>query len=473
MTQRALAHGPPLTDDARTLWDLLSSGASKNEDAIAVHSAHQNVQLTFRQLLDSSERIANSWRDTEVQGPVLVLVGNCVEFVQLLWTAARLGVPFCPVNPKSNKELLQHYIDSVKPEVIVVHNSTISYALQDFESSLQTVKLRIVIDGDERQSDGWTTFDTLTHGGAQLGKALPDPKVTVDDVAIIIFTSGTTSLPKGALHTGITLSSLVFTTQRWRSLTAERKMLCHIPTFHVFAISSLLSYFSSGATVVFPSPSFDAAATLRAMERGLGTDCSLVPSMYRMLVEHPTYNRTKLKGMKTVGLGGSMIPPDFVRAVSEAFSTRAISGFGMSEGMGMLSWHEGEDEIFTPEYVSVGKAGYGVSVKISDPQDGIGEPLNRGEDGELHISGPLMVQGYLGGVSPESFYKDELGVQWFKSGDQARMNADGAIFLMGRYKDIIIRGGENIAPAAIEVVLHKFLGVEVNLNFFDIDRRND
>ena len=76
-----------------------------------------------------------------------------------------------------------------------------------------------------------------------------------------------------------------------------------------------------------------------------------------------------------------------------------------------------------------------------------------------------MINSYLGGVSPESFYKDDSGVQWFKSGDQARMDANGAIFLMGRYKDIIIRGGENIAPAAIEVILNKFLGVEVSRTF--------
>jgi acyl-CoA synthetase (AMP-forming)/AMP-acid ligase II len=465
MTKLALAHGPPLTDEARTLWDLLSSGASKNEDAIAVHSVHQNVQLTFRQLLDSSERIARSWSEAGITtGPVLVLVGNCVEFVQLLWAAARLGVPFCPVNPKSNEELLQHYIQCVKPEVIVVQNSLISNTLNNLESSLQTVKLSIVVDDDEHRPDGWKTLEGLTFTGAQLETALPDPKVTVDDVAIIIFTSGTTSMPKGAIHTGITLSSLVYTTTRWRNLTSSRKMLCHIPTFHVFAVSYLLSYFSSGAAIIFPSPSFDAAATLRAMELGLPTDASLVPSMYRMLVEHPNYDRTKVRGMKTVGLGGSMIPPDFVRAVSEAFSARAFSGFGMSEAMGMLSWHEDEEEVHTPEYVSVGKAGYGVSVKVSDPHDPFGKPLNRGEDGELQVSGPLMVRGYLGGVSAESFYRDESGIQWFKTGDQARMDTDGAIYILGRYKDIIIRGGENISPAAIEVVLNKFEGVEVNFN---------
>ena len=462
MTQPARAQGPPLTEDPKTLWNLLSAGASKNEDAIAVHAVHQNVQLTYRQLLDSPEQIARSLHDVGIQGPILVLVGNCVEFVQLLWATARLGFPFCPVNPKINEELLQHYINSVKPEVIVVQNSSISDTLKGLEASLETVKLKLVVDEDDHRPDEWRTLRALTKGRAQLTGALPEPKVTINDVAIIIFTSGTTSLPKGALHTGVTLSSLAHTTCRWRGLTAERRLLCHIPTFHIFAASSILTYFSSGASIVFPSLNFDAAATLRAMELGLCTDLPLVPSMYRMIVDHPTYDRTKFKGLETVTLGGSMIPPDFVRAVSDAFSARAIAGFGMSEGMGMLGWHLDEAQVHTSEYVAVGKAGYGVSVKVSDSQDASGKPLDRGEDGELHISGALMIQGYLGGVSPESFYKDESGSQWFKTGDQARMDADGAIFILGRYKDIIIRGGENIAPAAIEVVLNKFDGVEVS-----------
>ena len=103
-------------------------------------------------------------------------------------------------------------------------------------------------------------------------------------------------------------------------------------------------------------------------------------------------------------------------------------------------------------------------MKISGPHDEFRKPLSRGEDGELHVAGSLMIRSYLGGVSPESFYKDDSGVQWFKTGDQARMNADGAIFILGRFKDVIIRGGENIAPAAIEVSLQKFEGVEVSSN---------
>lgn len=177
-------------------------------------------------------------------------------------------------------------------------------------------------------------------------------------------------------------------------------------------------------------------------------------------MSHPAFAPHRTRSLRSVFLGGTVISPDIVAAVIDKArlgADRAMVGFGMSEGIPTLGTTM--DQAFGTEDGCLGynKMMPGTKVKICAPE--CRNPLPRGEIGELHVGGELLIQGYLTGDN-SAFY-DDLQAHWLATGDQAKMDSEGRVYVLGRYKDIIIRGGENLSPALIETSLNK-AGVAVN-----------
>ena len=283
---------------------------------------------------------------------------------------------------------------------------------------------------------------------------LPGPGDENDD-AVVIFTSGTSGRPKAAL-----LSH--------RSLLAGLQMLLHItrrmphqverttgeaalhtgPMFHVGGVQTLLRAAVVGDILVMPAGKFDPAEALRLIEQWNVRRWSAVPTMLSRVIEHPDAQTRDLTSLRSLTVGGAATHPellDRIRTGLPGVTPRIATGFGLTENGGQGFAASGADTVARPG--GVGRALPCVEVRI-------GEPVNGG-DGEILVRSPTQMTGYIG---EDSDPIDTDG--WLHTGDLGRLDDDGHLWITGRSKDMIIRGGENIAPAAVERALLRLDGVE-------------
>jgi acyl-CoA synthetase (AMP-forming)/AMP-acid ligase II len=227
--------------------------------------------------------------------------------------------------------------------------------------------------------------------------------------------------------------------------------------FHIGGVLVGVGFLALGGSTVFPSASFDPVASFAAIEQERCTNLPCVPAMLQMLAAHPQLAKTDLSSIRNVEMGATTILPEHLSLVRKAIKCKTMTnGYAATEGLPLTMGRFDTSR----STINVGTVTPGVRLRISDPDTGV--LMERGVAGEIHFGGPTLIRGYLGNASSDSFYRDECGV-WFKSGDQGIMAEDGTVSVVGRYKDLIIRGGENIAPAAIEAVMDAKLGISVSV----------
>jgi hypothetical protein len=236
-----------------------------------------------------------------------------------------------------------------------------------------------------------------------------------------------------------------------------------LPNNHAMGYFYVLHFFTQGGAVVYPSATFKPGPMAKALTLHACTHACLVPTALHSLIDHAERENLTFPALKDVCLAGASITPQHLRQVVTKLGSRGVStGFGMTEGSPVWVAPTPDPEMLIAGDDTIsGSASPGASIKICASDSAL--PLPRGQPGEIHESGPGVIAGYLGDdVGTENFYFSG-GRSWFKTGDRAVMHTDGRVSIVGRYKDMIIRGGENIAPAAIEAVLNQFSGVEAQV----------
>ena len=465
---------------APPIWQSLQSSALEHADKIAVVSLHQpsgvygidNVspkgsclRWSYAQLRTAVGRMASSLEMHGVRrGKALAtFLPNGVESVIALWAAHKIGCPFVPLNPRSliNVSQVTHMLRVANIAGVVVRDDQAAATFDLLSGFSESIEMKIVAS-EKPSTPSWKSFGSLM----ELERAIPitDPVSTdgQDDVITILFTSGTTSVPKGVPVTNANLNAISLTFSAGREL--ETSILCMaLPNNHAYAYSYVLHFMRHGGTIVFPSPQFDATAMVEALEAEKITHTALVPTMLHALLEALRVRGKPLNSSLTdVCLSGGPVSPGNVRQVKYELKSRGVScRYGMTEGQ--LTWiapRQNPEDLIYGDLTIAGPPAPGAYIRICALGSRV--PVPRGERGEIHQSGPGLVKAYLGTeVGLNSFYNDERGQTWFITGDQGIMLPDGRVCLTGRYKEMIIRGGENIAPAAIEAVLTKACGTEV------------
>ncbi|GAB7359660.1 hypothetical protein MBLNU230_g6839t1 [Neophaeotheca triangularis] len=381
-----------------TLGELLAEKSTKDSQNLALVCMHQSADhlpIDFSMAIaQASQTSYLRWTHGQLQ--------HAGELVVLVHAAAILGCPFVPLNAKgvSNAAELEYMLTLSGARILVLPEvETIKKLDHIVPEVLRESRLGIVLGGGSGGSPrGWMCCNELckeavgdascTNGhedgnetGTQAtvrgGGKDSDATDKMEALAMIIFTSGTASNPKGAIYSNTTISASLLSVKAALGLDAPSKICGHMPNHHIGGAGILLSFLVSGGCVVFPSASFDPRRSLKA--------------------RHPCY-----------------VP------LARRYRTQA-----------------------------------GARVRICAPE--AREPVPRGETGEIHISGPQVIRGHLDNISAKGFYDDDQG-RWFVTGDQAVMASDGDMTTSGRYKDLIIRGGESIAPAAIEAVFDAKMG---------------
>jgi len=421
----------------------------KSAGRVAVVS--DDTALRYEELADRIDRLANALADRGVtKGDRVAYLGdNHQAFLESLFATTTLGAIFVPFNTRLAPPEIRYALQDSGSRVLI-HSDT----LQEVAVSGSTgtgVGHRIVVrenGGDSRPAGaaGRSVVvedldDVLLIGAPEH----PDIAVTEADPALILYTSGTTGFPKGALlsHRNVTWNCVNVLVDY--DVTSSDVALMISPMFHAASLTmGVLPALLKGASVVLEAR-FDPGRALQLIEKYKITNLSGVPTTYQLICEHPAWATTDISSLTKLTCGGSAVP---MRVIS-AYEERGLSfsgGYGMTEtapGATSLQPHMSREKAG-----SAGLPHFFTDVRIADPVGGL---LGDGEVGEIQIQGPNVIAGYWN--RPDASAESFADGTWFRSGDMGYFDPDGYLFISDRLKDMIISGGENIYPAEIEQLI--------------------
>ncbi|GGN86986.1 fatty-acyl-CoA synthase [Streptomyces albiflavescens] len=393
---------------------------------------HGDTGVTYAELYARTTRLAQALRALGLRrGDRIAYLGpNHPAYLETLFAAGVLGAVFVPLNPRL-----------AGPEI--------AYQLSDSgaKALVYAPSLAGLVAGLPGSTDVRTFVEVGDHYEeliAEAGDEAIDQPVTADDTCIIMYTSGTTGRPKGAMLTHGNLTWNAVNVLVDHDLIADERALVSAPLFHTAGLNMLtLPVLLKGGTCVLVE-SFDPAATFGLIERHRITFMFGVPTMFDQVARHPRWADADLSSLRILTCGGSPVPTALIAAYQERGLT-FLQGYGMTEAA--------PGTLFLDAEHAVGKAGSaGVPHFFSDVRVVRPDfmPVDVGETGEVVVRGPHVMPGYWG-LPDETAAVFADG--WFRSGDAARIDEDGYVFIVDRIKDMIISGGENIYPAEIEDLL--------------------
>jgi acyl-CoA synthetase (AMP-forming)/AMP-acid ligase II len=427
-----------------TLDVQLARTARKAPEALAYVYGEQRV--TFGELDERVTRLANALATRGVgHGDRLaVLMTNRIEVVESYLAGSRLGAIVVPVNFRLVAAEITYILD---------HSGSVALVVNDELAELATTAragapaLATVLQvGPGPLEPGAEAYEDA------LAAASPDPTPidgSDDDPAFIMYTSGTTGRPKGAVlsHHNLTMNTFNMIIEN-RIGTGDEVWLSGLPLFHIGGLNGILPYLMVGGTVVMlPTGNFDPAVVVDLMELERVTGCYLVPTQWQQVCSLPGLRDRDLV-LRRISWGASMAPPSTLQAMADAFpGVPNSNAFGQTEMSSVTCNLPGH--LAVEKMGSVGKPVVNVEARIVDDDM---RDVPRGETGEIVYRGPTVLQGYWN--NPEADAEAFRG-GWFHSGDLCRMDEDGFIYVVDRKKDMIISGGENIYSAEVEAVLDR------------------
>ncbi|MGN7149896.1 o-succinylbenzoate--CoA ligase [Arthrobacter sp. SAFR-179] len=421
--------------------------------------------LSYEELAERADRLANALRDRGVaKGDRVAYLGeNHPSFVETFFACGLLGAIFVPLNTRLAPPELQFQLQDSGARLLVNAGSLEASTTAALEGTGVTHRLVVTADGGTAPSAATSPAavgpyevapSEATPYEEALQAAAPGPvdvAVGHDDGAMILYTSGTTGKPKGALLTHGNITWNCINTIVDMDLNRNDVALMISPLFHVASLDmGLLPMLLKGATVVLEAK-FDPARVLELIREHKVTTLNGVPTTFQLLCEHPDWPVADLSSLDKLTCGGSAIP----RRVLDAYEDRGVgftSCYGMTEtapGVTMLPVDRSRDKAG-----SAGLPHFFTDLRIADPLGGAVAP---GEVGEIQISGPNVIKEYWN--RPEATAASYADGHWFRSGDMGYRDPEGFLFVSDRLKDMIISGGENIYPAEVEAVIAEHAAV--------------
>ena len=393
-------------------------------------------RLTYARFADAADRVAGVLADQGVKrGDKVAFFGeNSPDFLVTLFATVSLGAVFVPVNTRLAAQEIVYIINDSGAKILI-HDDKL-------EDRLPVVMAECALEAVVRTG---TAKGRLRALASQRPSDRPHVPSTFDDTAAILYTSGTTGRPKGAILSHGNLTWVAINTIVDYDVVSTDVALMISPLFHVASLGmGALPAILKGATLVVER-GFEAGRALAQIERHGVTILSGVPTTFQMLSEHPNWDGADLSTLRSLTCGGSPTPTP-VMAKFEARDLHFSQGYGMTEaspGVTSMSAH-----MTRSKQGSVGLPHFFSDLRVAGPD---GEPLQTGHIGEIEIQGPNVTKGYLGleEANAEAFTSDG----WFRTGDLGYRDEDGYLFISGREKDMIISGGENIYPAEVEALI--------------------
>ena len=386
---------------------------------------------------------------------VAALHVNSHRYVEAYYATAMLGGVFIPLNYRAKLPELEHMLSTGRARVLLVGERYLEM-VESLRGKLPALEIVLGFDAPVR---GEPDYETLLASAPEHDD---EAAVDDDDTTILMYTSGTTALPKGVMLTHHDFTAYVTANVELADGTPRGAALLCVPLYHIAGATNMMTTLWTGRRLVL-MPQFEPRAWLDLVERERITHAFLVPTMVKKLLDEPDLERRDLSSLEILSYGGAAMPFPVVRRAIERFPKNVgfVNAFGQTETTSTLTILGPDDhrldgtpaeiERKTKRLTSIGRPLPDVEVQIVGDDGGV---LGAGDVGEICVRTPRVMKGYAGAESP--LVRDG----WLPTRDMGWVDEEGYLYIAGRKDDMIIRGGENIAPAEVEAVLQSHPAVE-------------
>ena len=455
----------------QTIGDAFDHTVERWGDREAVVVRHQGIRWTWRQLGEAIETFAAGLLALDLQpgDRVGIWSPNNIEWLITQFATARAGLVLVNINPAYRKAEVIYTLNKVGCKALVLarefKSSHYVGILHDIAPAIKTSRpgqlnvsalpaLRsLIVIGDEPAAGMYRFDDIAAMAPADAAEQMAQRASgnQPDDAINIQFTSGTTGLPKGATLTHFNVLNNGYFVGEAMKLTERDRLCIPVPLYHCFGmVLGVLACVTHGAAMIFPSEGFDPGAVLEAVSEERCTGLHGVPTMFIAELEHPEFKRFDLDSLRTGIMAGAPCPIEVMRKVIDRMHMSEVTiCYGMTE-TSPVSFQSATDDPLEKRVSTVGRVHPHVQVKIIDEN---GRVAPRGVSGELCTRGYSVMLGYWDDEEKTRADIDPAG--WMHTGDLAVIDEDGYCDIVGRVKDMIIRGGENIYPREIEEYLFR------------------
>lgn len=432
----------------RSLRDLLLRAREFGDsEYLAFFDAKRVRRWSFLEHERDVARCAAVLRERYGIGPgdrVAVLAANCPEWVISFWATVSLGAICVGLNGWWTEDEIRYALGHSQPKVLIADERRAARLTGD--PGLPVIRIE-------------HEFDSLCAN--EPDAELPATPIGEEDAAVILYTSGTTGRSKGVVHTHGNMTNMLMVAffHGARLMAANPKarelpelpntVLVTSPLFHVSGLHcAAMTALGGGAKTVWPMGRFDPETVLRLIAQERVTGWGYTATMLNRVLNHPSLGQHDLSSLRSIGGGGSPIPPELLerarKAVPQCTHTLGV-GYGLTEGTAFATLNAGDELASDPS--SVGRPVPVVDVEIRDEHD---QPVAEGIEGEIHLRGPLVMREYWN--DPEATQRTIKPGRWLHTGDVGRFEG-GRLYIASRKRDLILRGGENVYPAEIELRL--------------------
>lgn len=454
-----------------TIGDMLDRTTSQFPDNDALIALHQNIRWTYRELQDEVNRCARALLAIGVNKSdrVGIWSPNRYEWTVIQFATAKIGAILVNINPAYGVHELEYALNLSETRFLVTADS---FKASDYRATLYELapelqasapgalkaakvpNLEGVINLDARAHDGmwrWADFMERAQDVPQAQLDERQAQLQFDDPINIQFTSGTTGSPKGATLSHHNILNNGYFVAESMGFTELDRLVIPVPLYHCFGmVMANLGCITHGATMIYSGEGFEPRDVLQAVHQERATALFGVPTMFIAELSHPEFDQFDLTSLRTGIMAGSICPSEVMKQVNGRMHMEELQiAYGMTETSPVSTQTTGSDP-FDKRVSTVGRTQPHLETKVVDPATG--HIVARGEIGELCTRGYSVMLKYWNNEEKTQEAIDEAG--WMHTGDLAEMDDEGFIQIVGRIKDMVIRGGENIYPKEIEEFLY-------------------
>lgn len=470
-----------ITPPATSLWQNLAVSAMRYPDKAAI--VFFGRVMSWAQLKHDAERLAAQLQALGVsKGDRVVLnMQNCPQLIVAHFAILRADAVVVPVNPMNRAEELKHYITDPDAKVAITTADLAGEmaAASDALPPEQRLQHLIVtqftdgfdgnIEGDDAPPAAWRDWLLTPHalpalaGGPALawkdalawGGPLADTTAGPADLAILPYTSGTTGLPKGCMHTHASVMHNAVACAMWGGGTPETIGLVVVPMFHITGLVAIMQAAVYAGSTMVVMPRWDRELAGRLISRWRVTAWSNIPTMVIDLLASPNFASFDLSSLKTIGGGGAAMPQAVAQRLLDVYGLAYCEGYGLTE----TAAPSHQNPVDHPKQQCLGIPFMSTDARVVDPETL--QEVPQGEQGEIVIHGPEVFQGYWKrpDATEAAFFELE-GKRFFRSGDLGRVDDDGYFFITDRLKRMINASGYKVWPAEVEALMFRHPAIQ-------------
>jgi long-chain acyl-CoA synthetase len=466
VTMRVFAAAPPTL---RMLWQLTAAHADKT------YIVYEDERLTYAEVDAQVRSLAHHLRELGVErgDRVAIAMRNYPEWVIGYWATVSIGAAVVGMNAWWTSTEMEYGLSDSRPKVLIADDERVERVLPVLDNLRAVAALHVIsVRSDRSLPDDASTWTDVVRP-AEAPPSLPDVEIDPDDDACIFYTSGTTGFPKGAqlthrgsihniLNIAYMTTAIAMTEAKAIAAgdlpaptstptpAAQGVFMAPTPMFHVTACNCIMHPATlTGGRVVF-TRKWDAGRALELIEREGVTNFSGVPTMSRELLAHPDWATRDTSSLVGMSGGGAAVQPDLVGKIDTALKNGVPgTGYGLTETHGIVTANSARLYLAKPD--SCGPIVPTLDAKLVDEE---GNDLPAGNDvvGQLCVRGAIVIKGYLNRPDATA---DAIRDGWFNTGDIARIDHDGFVFIVDRAKDMVLRGGENVYCSEVEAAIYQ------------------